>query len=346
MLASGPSAGLSAGWRPTPHGLSRHPALVEHSTKGLAPICRASGPLFLTALALRQRRRLAATQRERQVLPFTDPSTGCEVVLVACMHFNPQSVSKAADVTRQLAQRGELQALVVESCPSRWKKIKELQPPGSTLRSLLDNEFQAAADIADSFGKPVVLGDQRIEVVSEEVGSLAQVALTDLFSPIGGWQRTGSELMQGFVRLGNLRREARRDGQDGGDYIGVPDLLDLGLLLGTPVAVLRYVASLALKAPNIFAVVAGYVTAAAVLPDNILTQVLYFTSEVVLLRVLLGALLRERDAVLARSLREVCEAAKQQAGGSSASVVVVLGAAHCNGVKRLMEAETEPIGIA
>jgi hypothetical protein len=34
------------------------------------------------------------------------------------------------------------------------------QPSGSIIRAVLDNEMQAAADVAVKYGVPVVLGDQ------------------------------------------------------------------------------------------------------------------------------------------------------------------------------------------
>jgi pheromone shutdown protein TraB len=47
-----------------------------------------------------------------------------------------------------------------------------------------------------------------------------------------------------------------------------------------------------------------------------------------------GVLLRDRDLILAESIRRTCAAP-----GERGTVVAVLGAAHCNGVKRHLMAE-------
>ena len=47
-----------------------------------------------------------------------------------------------------------------------------------------------------------------------------------------------------------------------------------------------------------------------------------------------GVLLRDRDVILAESIRRTCATP-----GGSGTVVAVLGAAHCNGVKRHLMAE-------
>ena len=71
---------------------------------------------------------------EPQVLRFTEPSTGRPVVLVGCMHYNPESIATATSVTEELARGrdGGLRAVVVESCETRWaagEKLKEEMTP-------------------------------------------------------------------------------------------------------------------------------------------------------------------------------------------------------------------------
>lgn len=80
------------------------------------------------------------------MLRFREPETGVEVALVGAVHFNPASVALAASTVREAAARGRLGGLVLETCPQRWASTLKLQPPGSLLRALLDNEFQAADD--------------------------------------------------------------------------------------------------------------------------------------------------------------------------------------------------------
>lgn len=269
-----------------------------------------------------------ATARQQQVLPFIEPGTGREVVLVACMHFNPQSISKAADVTRELAAQGNLGAVVVESCPSRWQRVQDVQAPGSLLRSIFDNEMQSAGDVAESSGRQVILGDQRVEDLLEQVTQTGKEAMDDFLNPLdGGWQRTGSSLSSGFTRLLNSSKKAKAK-QD--DSIGIQDFLDPMLLLGAPLAVARYVGSLTLRAPQVALGVGGYLAVFSVLPENIFIDIFSIVQEILILRVLLSAVLRDRDAILARSIKDACEALPRSEG----SVVAILGAAHCNGVKR------------
>lgn len=312
----------------------RHQSSLDGAKIGFAIILLAG----CRVVRLSQRRQWSsvashATVREQQVLPFVEPTTGTEVVLVACMHFNPQSIAKATAVTRNLSDAGLLASVVVESCPSRWEKIEELQGPGSLLHSLLENEMQAAADAGR--GAKLVLGDERVEVVMQEMGSFGRMALADLASPLqGGWQRTAIDIFNGVSRLldaGKQKRDSRPrlPWEQDEDRLNLNDFLDVKLLLGFPICFVRYVLSTALKAPLLFASVASYLTLFALLPENFLVDVSAVVTEVVLVRIILGALLQDRDLTLARSISDACKEARQ-----GQSVVAILGAAHCNGVKR------------
>lgn len=268
--------------------------------------------------------------REQQVLRLREPESGSEVVLVACMHFNPRSVALAADTARQLADSGQLGAVVVESCPTRWEKANNMHPAGSPLRILLDNEMQAASDVAEASGKPVVLGDQRVEEVGAEVAAAAKEALADLATPLnGGWARTGSEIVQGFRLLSN-NRVGKNKGEPDNSSIGPLDFMDLGLMLGIPVSLVRYCLSTLLKAPAVFAAVVAFLVFFSYLPESPISDLISFVCEVLSLRVLLSVLLRDRDIILAKSIAATCKAS----GGPGRAVVAILGAAHCNGVKR------------
>lgn len=261
-----------------------------------------------------------------------DPKTGTEIVLIACMHFNPVSIRKAGDVASSLAASGRLGAVVVESCPTRWKRIVEMQPPGSPLRVVLDNEMQAAAEAAEAAGRPVVLGDMQVEQLAGEVSALAKVAMTDMISPLdGGWQRMASELFNGFRLLFNARQERKvaEEAQEV-DNLGFQDIFDVELVLGIPVAVARYVGSMLFRAPAVLGAFVASSVVLAVLPEGLLTDILSFGFEAVLMRVMLGAVLKDRDATLARAIGEACV----ESGGPGRTVVAILGAAHCNGVKR------------
>mmetsp|Transcript_95215 Transcript_95215/g.269098 ORF Transcript_95215/g.269098 Transcript_95215/m.269098 type:complete len:383 (-) Transcript_95215:93-1241(-) len=276
-----------------------------------------------------------AMAREPQVIPFAEPGTRAEVVLVGCMHFNPRSVQKATTVANQLAEQGELFAVVVESCPTRWAKVREMQPAGSPLRALLDNEMQAAAEVAEANGRPVVLGDQRFEELRAEVSEFSQVALNDLASPFdGGWQRTATDIVEGLAGLlGNVRRKmSRGEPSDNGEAFGLVDFLDPLLFLGAPVAITRYFLSMSLRVPLLVAGVVGVLIVLALLPDSWGSDVVNLVFNVLFLRVFLKALLRDRDVILADSIRDACAQATRD--GPGRTVVAILGAAHCNGVRR------------
>ncbi|CAE7703166.1 unnamed protein product [Symbiodinium necroappetens] len=186
---------------------------------------------------------------------------------------------------------------------------------------------QAAAEIAEERSIDVarVLGDQRIEDLTRDITtagrcsamkpdvenwqyerqirdiSATEAAIDDMLSPLEGWQRTGAALVSGMV-----------------------------LIFGFVVAVPRYVLSTALKAPTLLAGVLAFYLACAVLPSGILGDLIMIAAEAVLFRVILQVLLRDRDLILAESIKKVCQ--KKDSG----SVVAVLGAAHCNGVRRLL----------
>eukprot|EP00445_Apocalathium_hangoei_P002386 CAMPEP_0203852068 /NCGR_PEP_ID=MMETSP0359-20131031/7707_1 /ASSEMBLY_ACC=CAM_ASM_000338 /TAXON_ID=268821 /ORGANISM="Scrippsiella Hangoei, Strain SHTV-5" /LENGTH=409 /DNA_ID=CAMNT_0050768161 /DNA_START=64 /DNA_END=1293 /DNA_ORIENTATION=- len=279
--------------------------------------------------------------REPQVVSFVEPSTGSEVVIVACMHYNPCSIAKSAAITRRLVDEQRLGAVVLETCPTRWSKVQELQPPGSQLRAWLDNEFQAAADEAAGAGRPVVLGDQRVEDVVEKVGEAARQALSELASPLdGGWLKLGGEVFRGFVDLISSRASRLKDAEEG-QALGIQDLLDLDLIAGFPVAVVRYIAAFGLKAPLLLAGLIAFFVIASSLPSPF-SDVVLLVWEILLLRILLCTMLMDRNQILARSIIESC----QTSGGPGRAIVAVLGAAHCNGVWRLLLDADAPLDVS
>lgn len=306
--------------------------------------------------------------REPQVLSFVDPETGSEVVLVACMHYNPCSVAKAAQVTRRLSELGALGAVVLETCPTRWEALTFDQPAGSQQRWLLDNEFQAAADVAEAAGRPVVLGDQSVEELGKDVGAIVQETFSDLASPLqGGWQRTIDEILGGWKRLRQSgeplspgQEAAQRPAAEGrpssnasaaSDRLELLDFFDVGFLLGFPVALVRYALTWLVKSPRFFtAVCCAFAVLKALLsepPDQLpgsspVADVTFVLVEVVTWRILLGALLMERDVILAKSISDTCKTS----GGPGRAVVAVLGMAHCNAVKKIMLADVQRGGVA
>jgi hypothetical protein len=130
--------------------------------------------------------RAPAMTPDGAVLRFVDCKTQQTVVLVGSMHYNPHSISLAAEAVQAEAVAGTLRAVVVESCPTRWNSTLKNQPAGSFLRGLFDNEMQAAAETAESFGYSVALGDQAIEDTGRRVAQLAAATLVEALTPLAG----------------------------------------------------------------------------------------------------------------------------------------------------------------
>jgi len=279
------------------------------------------------------------TARESQVLSFIEPKSGSEVMLVACMHFNPASVAKVSGVTTGLEEHGTLAAVVLEQCPTRWHRLTKSQPPGTPLRFFLDNEMQAAADVAEAAGHPVVLGDQTVEQLTKELGEAAKTATLDMMS-ISGLKRSINIVLSQFLLIAGMVEQGNRASSGNREEsIGFRDFLDPALLLGTPIAVCRYLFSTLLRAPAVAFCFATFSALASAVPDSpegsdpisaFLWCVLQVFIPLWMSRILFTALLRDRDSVLADSIREACLASS----GPGRTVVAVLGAAHCNGVKR------------
>ena len=51
-----------------------------------------------------------------------------DVVLVGTMHYNPASIELAASSVRRLSNADDLDAIVLEKCPSPWAKTLKMQP--------------------------------------------------------------------------------------------------------------------------------------------------------------------------------------------------------------------------
>ena len=120
------------------------------------------------------------------ILRFVDCKTQQKVVLVGSMHYNPRSIQLAAEAVRAEAEAGTLRSVVVESCPTRWNNTMKNQPKGTFLRSLFDNEMQAAAEVAEECGCPVALGDQAIEDTARRMAQLTGATMVEVLTPFSG----------------------------------------------------------------------------------------------------------------------------------------------------------------
>ena len=143
------------------------------------------------------------------------------------MHYNPVSVALAERVVRELAEEDQLGAVALEVCPSRWDSTLRARPRGSLLRRICDNEFQAAAEVAEDFSCGLALADQSIEVTSGRLAQLAKQTVVQLFT--GEAEAVRRDIGVGW-------RALQGEGVRAGAYVSP------GLLLGAPVALLRYLA--------------------------------------------------------------------------------------------------------
>mmetsp|Transcript_69881 Transcript_69881/g.130572 ORF Transcript_69881/g.130572 Transcript_69881/m.130572 type:complete len:366 (-) Transcript_69881:72-1169(-) len=322
-----------------------HERIEPHGRVGDARGAVAVGALLAGAhyRGRRHKRRVVrqATEREKQVLSFVDPATGSDVVIVGCMHFNPHSIDKSRDITRKLAQEGKLAAVVLETCPERWDRVQNMQPEGSPLRELLDNELQAAAEEAAAANKPVLLGDQDFAEFGANAKKEADRAVADLLNPLDGWITTASKLGTGVWSLIDQRLK-KNVAKETDEALGPLDLLDVELLKGLPVTIVRYPLSVALRAPLLLIALISFFSLLLFLESSslgLVADAISIFTEIILLRVLLGPAVKSRDSILANSVSAAC---KEQ-GGPGRTVVAILGAAHCNGVRRLiLESEAVP----
>ena len=279
------------------------------------------------------------------------------------MHYNPTSIGLASSVVREEAASKRLRACVVESCPTRWNSTLQIQPKGSLLRAICDNEMQAAAEVAEEFGRPVELGDQTIEDTGRRITQLLALTLVQLLTP-AGWQaiyadvsrRARAPTARSIVLLpfafcaahggpSRQMREGLTTVSCEGEAIGPAALLDPALLLATPITAIRYPLAAIVKSPWLllpllggFGLVAQDFAAAAdpaappVSLEELGGAIAFAMLETLVVgRVFLVGLLEERNFALACNIRKAHFATK---GGDT--VVAILGAAHLNGVKRLL----------
>eukprot|EP00540_Astrosyne_radiata_P005008 CAMPEP_0116828510 /NCGR_PEP_ID=MMETSP0418-20121206/3691_1 /TAXON_ID=1158023 /ORGANISM="Astrosyne radiata, Strain 13vi08-1A" /LENGTH=260 /DNA_ID=CAMNT_0004457397 /DNA_START=375 /DNA_END=1157 /DNA_ORIENTATION=+ len=254
----------------------------------------------------------------------------------------------------------------------------------------------AASDVAMLYNRPVVLGDQRINVTGSRLGA----GIMDTVK--GSWQ--------GFVDT--IRSAAKDAVPTGPGYLGLSAFFDPVLLSATPVSLVRYPVAFAIKSPIVASIVialylwSGDGAVAAIgdystilsnidlsrnidggmaiansapplqlgdIAETAATLVLTFLEIILLTRIFVKELLAERNEVLARNILMECkryvQGKKKEVWWQSLAlpvkdqetktsyppvvyvpesvafpkdmknkvVVAVLGMAHCNGVKKLLE---------
>lgn len=137
------------------------------------------------------------------------------------------------------AQEAQLGAVCIELCPARWNATvaNRWRRGPSMERLFFEDEFQAAQEAArDAAGLDVILADQAVRETFSSAAMLARATLIDLLTP-GGWRRIGSDLRAGVAELRAAAVGA------GTPVLRLRDTLDLGLLVGAPLAQLRYLAA-------------------------------------------------------------------------------------------------------
>ena len=251
-----------------------------------------------------------------QLLEFQEPTTGVTVQLIGSMHYNPASIALTERTIGALAAQDRLGSVVIESCDLRWNSTMSLSP---TLQKLLQSEMRAAHDLAGQWHRPVVLGDQRINVTVDRLKAGAQETVVDLLTPwSGGWQR----LYQNIT-------EARREAVPlGGDYLNLFAFLDPKLLLASPVSFVKYPLSYAAKSPLASLVVLALLflpipgdastmgldigsisssSSSALTANDYVGSLAGSLLETLLFaRIFLKELLAERNEVIARNILEQC----------------------------------------
>ena len=235
------------------------------------------------------------------------------------------------------------------------------------------SEMRAAHDLGLLYERPVVLGDQRINITVSQLKSGAKEAVLDLVQPWnnGGWNRL-------YDSVSAARKEAVPLG-DG--FLGIDSFFDPKLMTAAPVSLLKYPLSYFVRSPVFSVVVLCFLilfggddaNALSDLTPTDLAESLFFSAleTVIFARIFLKELLAERNEILAQNIFEQCRnysaekgsvwdklLFQQPAGDKSEGaiyapdsvvgkqeegkvVVAVLGLAHCNGIKKIMIAREE-----
>lgn len=183
------------------------------------------------------------SRKSSQLIEFQEPTTGVTVKLVGCMHYNPASIQLTQDTINELGKRKKLGAVVIESCDIRWSKTNELP---RAVQALLTSEMKAATELAmKTYKRPVVLGDQRINITVKSLGQGLQETAIDLLTPWnGGWNRFLSNVT-------TAKEQALPSSSAGNDdlYLNAFAFLDPKLLLAAPVSLIKYPLSYLFRSP-------------------------------------------------------------------------------------------------
>jgi len=257
-----------------------------------------------------------------QVLEFKEPQTDVTVILIGTMHYNPASISMVRDTLENLANEEKLGSVIIESCDIRWNESKsagEASAAKNLTKKFLQNEMRVAHDTAITYGRPVVLGDQRINITTSSIAQTARETLSDIVTPFsGGWERFYDEMKESFPE--NCPTGVDDDGYR---YIDSSGILDMRLLLSLPSTLVKYPLSWFVRFPagglvfvSILLGLNRFSDMTAVPPDASVTEtlgdlsasILFAAFEVALFgRIFLRSLLAERNKIIGKNILEQCK---------------------------------------
>jgi hypothetical protein len=279
-------------------------------------------PVATTAFSARDRATSTSTSSLQatvpaalQLLQFQEPQTNVTVVLVGAMHYNPASIQLAENTILYLGRQDKLGSVIVESCDIRWNKTAELYEEKPFLKTILTNEMRTACDVALSFDRPVVLGDQRINITFDALKSSLKQTLMDVVSPPTGWKRFIDEVQGAWEETQPL---------GGKGYLSAFAFLDPRLLLVLPVTLVKYPLSYLVRDPVPTSIVLSLFAALSYVDNSSAMQDLIMNDQVpisdwiwsllfagletaVFARLLLKPLLAERNEILAKSILDQCK---------------------------------------
>merc|ERR1712232_1365802 len=241
---------------------------------------------------------------------------------------NPTSIKLTSDTIKELGQSNKLGSVIIESCDIRWNKTQEVNAEKSIFDEILKSEMTTASDITiQEFGRPVILGDQRINITGNALKDGFKDALNDIFLPITGWKRFYNKL-----------KPAIDDAvPTGPGYLDATSVFDLRLLLTTPVSFFKYPLSYLVRSPISSVIVLSFFfvlnaldpsTNGVMMVDDgpgesqmqiseLLGSLAFAILETaVFARILIKELLAERNEILAKNILEQC---KIYAGTSTTS---------------------------
>jgi hypothetical protein len=307
------------------HWLDIETMFLDHSVHSFDRMV----PIFLTFLLLNlgvpiasfsptrpwtSNRRGSVSLPTAQLLTFQEPRTNTTVILVGAMHYNPTSVRLAKTTIEDLGNQNRLGSVIVESCDIRWNKTAELYEEKPFLKSLLTNEMRTACDVAFLFQRPVILGDQRINITTNALKSSLKETVVDLVTPPKGWKRFVDEVGQAWEETVPLGGEG---------YLTAFAFLDPLLLLALPISFVKYPLSYFVRSPVPTTIVLSVLISLSYAEDPMTLKALvteqipvsdYIASfavavleTAVFARLLLKPLLADRNEILARSILDQCE---------------------------------------